>query len=345
MPVGRREFVDVPSAHKSGLFLQLGTYCDLSTLTQGNLLGKKGVTKVSKLSDTDACIVIYRDLGREVYDNKSMNQDLREKTNQASRELANWSSAQLFHGVCFFNFDAGDEYDRNDKGLPFVYGKRYHKLWRIRKEFDVHEDGRVAWKDPEHNTQLFVNAVDGVRIQETAAKREIEAAVRANNVGDAQRVSEYPTCSARLKEFASLEEETLSKEFSSKMPLVYTHIPVWDYILPTESQLEEFAKVFNAKQDNSLVVMHCASGSGRSSTFAYMARLCELVAREPHKFRGSSVTDVEKTLSAKIIPLYPDGKDELILTHGRVQAFCTNAAEALNNTMSAGIMIEPNEYM
>lgn len=324
---------------------QLHTYCNLSDIREQFLLGHKGLKKVQKLTESNDCIVIYKDLGREVYDSEIPGQELRRNVIAASDELARWSVEQGFHKVYFFNFDAGDEYDRNERNWPFVYEKRIDRLYR--KYMTIIPGEKVAWETPPTGSQnwIIVNAVNNVQIDESQAQSEIEIALEQCGVASVQRVEKHATFSKRVRHFTLLEKESLITAFKSKMRIVYLHIPVWDYFVPTKAQLDEFVAIFKQREQNSLIVMHCASGSGRSGAFAYMARLCELVEQTPGIFRGRLVEDVEDTLFRSVLPLYNDGKAELTSTKQRVRAFCCNAAAALNKRLNAGIHTQQDSYI
>lgn len=324
---------------------QLHTYCDLTAICEQFLLGHTGLKEVKKLTESNNCIVIYKDLGREVYDSKIPGQELRQNVITASNELARWSVNQGFDNVYFFNFDAGDENDRNERNWPFVYEKRIDRLYR--NYLTIIPGGKVAWETPPTGSQnwIIVNAVNNVQIDESQAQSEIEIALEQRGVPSVQRVEKHSTFSKRVQHFTLLEEESLITAFKSKMKIEYLHIPVWDYFVPTKAQLDEFVAIFKQREQNSLIVMHCASGSGRSGAFAYMARLCEYVEQTPDIFRGRLVEDVEKTLIGLVVPLYYDGKAEMTSSKQRVRAFCCNAAAALNKRLDAGIHVQQDSYI
>lgn len=240
------------------------------------------VMKAGAHSKSDACILVQQ-AGRHAYDDDQL--DTFEK--KANDNVAAFAKhARLVH---IYNFDAGDE---DDDEAP-----KSKEVPRSRRD------------DADFGDLGVVEAVNGVLLNPGQTPGEALRDAFSDPhcyVADVRPPLEH-TYSARLK-FVSDVERRAAKRHAN---VAYTWIPVWDYNMPTQEDVNTFVREYSRQSPGTTTVFHCGAGIGRSGLFILTARWVDI------KKQGKEPPGTWEDLGALLHDTYTRSESEIRMCGSR----------------------------
>lgn len=205
------------------------------------------VIEADARSEGDARILI-QEAGRNAYDDDQLT-TFQEKAENNVAAFA--KHARLVH---IYNFDAGDEDDNEAPKTKIVTRSR-------RNDADFGDLGEVE-------------AVNGVLLDpgQTLGKALRDAFSDPRCLVADVRPPLKHTYSTRLKFVSDIEQRAAQRHAN----VAYTWIPIWDYNMPTQRDVDAFVQEYSRQSPGTTTVFHCGAGIGRSGLFILAARWVDL---------------------------------------------------------------------
>ena len=218
-------------------------------------------------STDDTCILI-QEAGRPAYDDSKLGtkENIAAFAKLAKENIAAFAKLAYPNRVHIFNFDAGDE---KDAEAPVV-----REIWRQWWDGLPLPENEPAGEG--HVLRSEVEAVNGVLLKPGETPEDaIRDAFRDSTCYMADlRAPLKHAYSGRLKLVSDIERHA-----AQIANVKYTWTPVWDYNMPTQSEVNAFVREYSRQPPGTTNVFHCGAGIGRSGLFVLAARVADIRKR------------------------------------------------------------------
>ena len=219
----------------------------------------------------DTCILI-QEAGRTAYDDDQL------ATFKIKAEKNIAAFAKYANPVHIFNFDGGDKHDAEAPDVTEVC-----------RSDDLEDLGEVE-------------TVNGVLLnQGETPEVAIRDAFRDQGCYSVSVGAPLKSCySARLETVSDIEGRA-----AKTANVAYTWIPVWDYYMPTQNDVNKFVYEYSQQPPGTTNVFHCGAGIGRSGLFVLAARVTDI------KKRGGSPPQTWEELDTLLRNTYARSTSEI----------------------------------